>query len=88
MEMTYQQLLADVRRYKYLCDEGFNLQLARRHQLSWGDARAMEQLAERVAGDVGINWTVAMRGILCSAIARNLLHRGLLTGLVGCPAST
>jgi len=87
MEFSYQQLLVDVRRYKYRWDEGFSVLRTTRHQLSWEDARAMERLAERVSGDMGINWTMAMRGILYSATARNKLRQGVFTEIVGCQIS-
>jgi len=88
MTLSYPQLLADVFRYRYLCDEGFSVELNRQYQMSWEDARAMERLAERIVSDTGMNWTLAMRGILYSVTTRNVLRRGVFAGIVACPAST
>jgi hypothetical protein len=81
MELSYQELITDIRYFKYLCDEGFNLQTSKQRSLSWQDARALERLADRIVEDTGMDWALVMRGILYSAEVRNLIKHGFLTGI-------
>jgi len=71
MNVTYESVLLDVIRYRYLRREGFADEEGARVELSPVAEEALRQLVPRVAMDLGMSLRMAQDGLLYAASLRN-----------------
>jgi hypothetical protein len=82
MGLSYEEVLVDVVRYKYLCDEGFIS-----HQTPQRAAPCLKDgffrhLAECIAADTGMDAEMARCGLLHAALQRNRLDSAFFEAVV------
>lgn len=79
MQVSYEELLVDVVRYKSMCDEGLQAKPQSLSSLPELEKDSLELLAERVAADIGIGKRTALRGVVYAACKRRMFHEGFFS---------
>ncbi|MCU0787313.1 MAG: hypothetical protein MUC91_03855 [Verrucomicrobia bacterium] len=82
MIVSYEKVLVDVLRYKYLCDEGFISPPAAQMRLPIQEDGFFRHLAKCIAEDTGISCDLAERGLVHAALQHGRLDRRFFEAVV------
>ena len=82
MGLSYEEVLVDVVRYKYLCDEGFISGRTHRPAAACVDDGFFRHLADCMAADTGMDKDVIERGLVHAALQRGRLNSAFFEAVV------
>ena len=82
MGLSYEEVLVDVVRYKYLCDEGFIPMPAHQPTLSCQADGYFRHLAECIVEDTGMHRSLAERGLIHAALQHGRLDASFFEAVV------
>lgn len=82
MGLSYEEVLVDVVRYKYLCDEGFLSSSTPQRKLPCEGNGFFRHLAECITADTGINGQMVRRGLVHAALQRGRLDPAFFEAVV------
>lgn len=82
MGVSYEAVLVDVIRFKYLCDEGFICLSAPRRALPNPNDGFFRHLVECITTDTGIRREIVERGLIHAALQRGRLDPAFFEAVV------
>jgi hypothetical protein len=82
MASAYEEVLVDVVRYKYLCDEGFISPSVKPRRLRCQDDGFFRHLVECIAADTAMDPELAERGLVHAALQRGRLDSAFFEAVV------
>ena len=82
MGLAYEEVLVDVVRYKYLCDEGFITPSPLRRRLLCQDDGFFRHLVDCITTDTTMDAETAERGLVHAALQRNRLDSAFFEAVV------
>ena len=82
MTVSYEKVLVDVVRYKYLCDEGFISPPAPQLKLPIQEDGFFRHLVKCIAEDTGISCAVVERGLVHAALQHGRLESRFFEAVV------
>lgn len=82
MALSYEEVLVDVVRYKYLCDEGFITLPGVQARLSCQEDGFFRHLVQCIASDTGIDPSIAERGLIHAALQHGRVDSAFFEAVV------
>lgn len=83
MGLSYEEVLVDVVRYRYLCDEGFlSPSTPQQNLLACEENGFFRHLVECIIADTGINTKIVRRGLVHAALQRGRLDTAFFEAVV------
>lgn len=82
MSSAYDEVLVDVVRYKYLCDEGFIVPSEQPRQHHFQENGYFRHLKECISADTGMSEELAERGLIHAALQRGRLDPAFFEAVV------
>ena len=82
MVVSYEEVLVDVVRFKYLCDEGFISPTVPQRALPHHDDGFFRHLVECITADTGIRRELVERGLVHAALQRGRLDAAFFEAVV------
>lgn len=82
MPLSYEEVLVDVVRYKYLCDEGFIASPAQPLNLPCQEDGFFRHLAECITTDTGMSPDLVERGLVHAALQHGRLDAAFFETVV------